>query len=205
MSILQRLFGGSKAVSMEELRVALKEVEKDRRKNRLEIRRHERKRRKILDKLKKARTEGNGLEVDYLWDEFKEQRRSATELRREGRVYNIEGVALKRYLRALERLERRQDREGATKLIERVSRSGLVERLTLDREAEVLYLEEMNNILEEFDGLEEAEKEDPEKALFLAEIDTIQKAESEGNDEDAASRQEELLERFGEEPETELP
>ena len=61
----------------------------------------------------------------------------------------------------------------------------------------------MNAILAEFDGLEQEEVQDPEKALFLAELDGVQRAESEGNDEEASAREDELLERFSDEPEGE--
>jgi hypothetical protein len=199
IDLFYRLFGGRKEITLEELKEALSNVERDRRKSRREIRRWEQKRKQTLERMKKARAEGNQLEIDYLWEDFKEHRRVGTELRREGRIYNIEGTALKRYVRALERLERRKDRDGARNLLERVQGSGLMERLSLERDTEVRYLEEMNAILDEFDGLEETEQADPEKAMFFAELDTIRKAEEEGDAEEAVEREEELLERFGQE------
>ncbi len=194
---LQRLFRDRRHVDVKELKSALDEVERDRRRNRVEIRRWERKRKHVLDRMKRSRVQGNQLEVDYLWDEFKEHRTGGSDLRREGRIYNVEGVALKRYIRALERLERRNDREGASKLLERIQGSGLMERLSLENEAEQLYLDEINSILDEFGGLDEEEKVDPEKALFLAELDSIRTAEESGNEEEAEEREGELLERFG--------
>ena len=53
MGIFERLFGGGHRVEVEDLKTALKDVEKDRRRNRMEIRRWERKRRQVLDKMKK--------------------------------------------------------------------------------------------------------------------------------------------------------
>ena len=193
----QRLFAGRNHLSLEELQEALAQVEKDRRKNRREVRRWERKRKQTLDKMKKQRASGNQLEVDYLWEEFKEQRRMGTELRREGRLYNVEGIALRRTVKALERLERRKDTGGSRALLDRIRASGLLERVAIEAEGEREYLEEMNSILAEFDGVTEEEQADPEKALFLAELDSIRKSEEDGDADQAAERQEELLERFG--------
>ena len=108
-SILQRLFQGSKVVSREELEEALDKIDKDRRKSRREVKRWERKRRQLVDRMKKQRTEGNDLEVDYVWEEFKEHRRLGQDLKRDGKIYNIEGIALRRTIKALDRLERRKD------------------------------------------------------------------------------------------------
>ena len=95
-SILQRLFQGNRSISVEELEEALGRVEKDRRRSRREIKRWERKRKQLVERMKKVRSEGNDLEVDYLWEEFKEHRRLGQNIRRDGRVFNLEGVALKR-------------------------------------------------------------------------------------------------------------
>lgn len=201
--VLQKLFQGRKHLDIDEIRTAYEEVEKDRRKNRREVRRWERKRKQTVDRLKKQRAEGNSMEVDYLWEEFKEHRRHGAELRREGRVYNVESIALRRTVKALERLERRKQVGTSRELLERIRASGLAERVAIDRESEMAYLEEMNAILDEFDGVPEEERADPEKAMFLAELDGIRLAEESGDEEHAAEKQEELLERFGEEPEGE--
>ena len=197
MSIFQRLFQGHNVITRQALEEALDKVEKDRRRSRREVRRWGRKRKQLVDRMKKMQSEGNDLEVDYLWDEFKEHRRLGQDIKREGRLFNIEGIALKRTIKALDRLERRKDHSSSHKLLERLRSSGLLERIAVEKESELQYLEEMNAILEEFDGLSEAERQDPEKALFLAELDGIHKAEAEGDQEGAADRQEELLERFG--------
>ncbi len=193
---LQRLFKGRQHVERRELESALEDVERDRRRNRVEIRRWERKRKHILERMKRARSQGSSLEIDYMWDELKEHRQSGGDLRREGRIYNLEGVALKRYLWSLDSLERRSDREGARHLLERIQGSGLMERLSLERDAESRYMEEINTILADFGGLEEEEKADPEKALFLAELDSIRLAEEAGEKQEAEEREGELLDNF---------
>ena len=142
---------------------------------------------------------GNQLEVDYLWEQFKQHRAEGTDIRREGRVYNLESLALGRTARALERLEKKKDRDGARNLIDRIRASGLPERISLDRDEQLRSLEEMNEILEEITGEREEIAEDPEKAMFFAELDSISQVEREGDSEEAQERQEELLRRFEEE------
>ncbi len=203
MSIFSRLFPERQELSAEVLRGALGELEKDGRRQRTELRRSERRRRQTFDRLKRSRAAGNKLEVDDLWEEFKDQRRSVSDLRREGRASMLEGLALRRCLRALERLERRRDRDAAGRLLARLSASGLLERFALHREEERSYLEEMNSILDEFQAGEGEEREDPEKALFLAELDRIQRAEASGDSAEAGTRRDDLLERFADAPENE--
>lgn len=196
MGIFQKLFGGSEKITLEELREAHKQVERDRRGNRREMRRWERRRRKTVEKMKKSRQEGNSLEVDYLWDELKEHRKLGSDLRREGRIYNMEAIALRRTVVALERLERRQDKSGARAMLERIQHSGLAERLAIERDDELAYLQEVNAILDDFSGDTEEEVEDPEKVLFLAELDGISRAEEAGEVDQAKERESELLQEF---------
>lgn len=199
IGILRKLFGQPEPITIESLKGALQEVERDRRKNRVEIRRWERQRKQVIDRMKRARNENNQLEVDYNWEQFKQHRAEGTDLRREGRVYNLEALALGRTVRALERLEKKKDRDSARNLIERLRVSGLPERIGLDREEQMRSLEEMNEILEEFTGEREEITADPEKALFLAELDSISEAEDAGEEEEAKEREDELLRRFEEE------
>ncbi|MEM7166999.1 MAG: hypothetical protein AAF581_16165 [Planctomycetota bacterium] len=202
MGIFQKLFG-KQGVSIDELREALKEVERDRRRNRREISRWERQRKKIVDRMKKQRQDGSQLEVDYSWDEFKHHRVEGADLRRQGRVYNLEGIALRRTLRAVERLEKKADRGGVQDLLRRIQATGVTERAAIDREMELQQLQDMNAMLDEFTGDLEQEPEDPEKLLFLAELDNITNAEQAGDEEVAAEREAQLLEEFDRDPEAE--
>ena len=201
MGVFRKLFGAPEPITLESLKKALGEVERDRRKSRVEVRRWERQRKQLVDKMKKARGEGNQLEVDYLWEQFKQHRSEGTELRRDGRVYNLEALALGKTVRALERLEKKKDRESARSLIDRIRASGLPERISMDRDEQLRSLEEMNEILDEFTGEAEPTQEDPEKAMFLAELDSIAEVEQSGESEEARDRESELLRRFEEDPE----
>jgi len=201
IGILRKLFGAPEPITIESLKSALQQVERDRRKSRVGVRRWERERKKLLDKMKTARGEKNDLEADFVWEQFKQHRVEGAELRREGRVYNLESLALGRTVRALERLEKKKDREGARALIDRIRTSGLPERIALDRDEQLRSLEEMNEILEEFTGELDHSPEDPEKALFFAELDSISDVEKSGESLEAKEREEELLRRFEEDPE----
>jgi len=201
IGILKKLFGAPEPITVESLKTALQQVERDRRKSRVSVRRWERERKKMLDKMKTARSEKNDLEADFVWEQFKQHRVEGAELRREGRVYNLEALALGRTVRALERLEKKKDREGARALIDRIRTSGLPERIALDQDEQLRSLEEMNEILEEFSGELDHSPEDPEKALFFAELDSISEVEKSGESTEAKEREEELLRRFEEDPE----
>ncbi len=199
IGILRKLFGAPEPITVETLKGALHEVEGDRRRNRVTVRRWERQRKQYVEKMKGARAEGNQLEADFLWEQFKQHRSEGVDIRREARVYNLEALALGRTVRALERLEKKKDRDGARALIERIRASGLPERIALDRDEQLRSLEDMNQILEEFTGEREELEADPEKALFFAELDSIAEVERAGDPEEAKEREDELLGRFEEE------
>ena len=61
----------------------------------------------------------------------------------------------------------------------------------------------MNSLLDEFAGDVDQEPEDPEKLLFLAELDNISRAEEDGDEETAAEREAQLLEEFDRDAEAE--
>lgn len=196
MGIFEKLFGGSQKIGLDELRAAHQQAEKDRRRTRREIRRWERQRKKIVERMKEGQRVGHKAELDALWDELKEHRKLGSDLRREARVYNLEGLALRRTVVALERLERRQDKTSARGLLDRIQRSGLAERLSIDRADELRYLEEVNSILDDFAGDTEEEGEDPEKAMFFAQLGKIARDEQAGDLDKARELEAELLQEF---------
>ncbi|MGA1201805.1 MAG: hypothetical protein ACO4BJ_02370 [Planctomycetota bacterium] len=201
MSLFRKLFSTSAEPDLESLRGTLGEVERERRRSRVGIRRWERQRRQLVDRMKRSREEGNPLEVDYLWEQFKQHRSEGVDLRREGRLHNLEALALGRTIRALERLEQKRNRDGARSLLDRLRASGLMERALLDRDEQLRRLEEWDEVLEQFESGDEERKSDPEKALFLAELDSISEVERAGEADEARTREDELLRRFEAEPE----
>ncbi len=186
------LFGGK--IDLRKLKVKLREVERDRRKFFMELRKSSARQGTLIEQIKQARREGNSIEVDYLWEELKAIKHDFAFSRRAAKVSNLEGIALKKYIRGLERLEKRKDKEGVNKLLQRIRSSGLDAKLALQQIDEQAYLDELNSTLDEL-GLEmegEFEDQDPEKERFLSEIDTINEAETAGDFDTALKSEAEL-------------
>ena len=183
------LFGNK--VDLRKLKVKLREVERERRKYFMELRKLSTRQASLIEQIKRARREGNSIEVDYVWEELKDIKHDFAFNRRAAKVSNLEGIALKKYIRGLERLEKRKDKDGVNKLLQRIRNSGLDAKLALQQIDEESYMDELNATLDDL-GLEidgELDESDPEKARFLSEIDTINEAE-EGGDFDAALKTE---------------
>lgn len=190
MGVLRRLF--SRPVTLREMKASLQEVERERRKKQAGLARLAARRDALIERIRRARKRGNALEVDYVWEDLRDIRIDAAHVRREARILNLEGIALKRYIRGVERLERRNDSEGVRRLLERARRGRLADLLARQQIDEREYLQELQAILEEAGAeamLAEAEEEDPEKARFLAEIDAINEAEEAGDVDAAAERE----------------
>ncbi len=186
------LFGTK--VDLRKLKVKLREVERERRKYFMEMRKFSTRQAALIEQIKRARREGNQIEVDYVWEELKDIKHDFAFHRRAAKVSNLEGIALKKYVRGLERLEKRKDKDGINKLLQRIRSSGLDAKLALQQIDEQSYMDELNATLDDL-GLEiegELEDSDPEKARFLDEIDTINQAEEGGDFEQALKAEQEL-------------
>lgn len=200
MGIFDTLFNrDDKEVTSRDLKIALRGVERDRRKKQLEIRRLSHKRNDCLTRLKQARRENNREEVDFLYDDLQAYKLDQQLARRECKVLNLEAIGLKRYVRGLERLEKTSNRGRVRDLMQRVQMSGLDEKLrgaSVDEEA---YLDALNTTLEDLNmELEDTEmlldEGDPEKDSLLSELDEIIAAE-EGGDVEIAQRRQSKLEQ----------
>jgi hypothetical protein len=190
------LFGGG--LDLRKLKLKLREVERERRKYFLDLRKLSGTQTDLIEKIKGARREGNQFEIDYLWEELKSLKHDFAFNKRAAKVSNLEGIALKKYIRGLERLEKRKDKEGVAKLLQRIRSSGLDAKLALQSIDEQSYLDELNATLDDL-GLEvdaEMQDDDPEKEKFLAEIDTINEAEGAGNFEDALKTEAQLKQKL---------
>ena len=199
MGIFARLFG-TERVDVRELKKALLGLERDRRRKERELERLGRRRDKVVDGMRQARKSGDKLRVDTLWEELKHLKVETAMCGREARVTHLETLGLKRYVWGLERLERAGDRQGARRLIERVRASGLDDKLAMQTLREDEYLAELQTILEDA-GLDAedtlaASDDDPEKAAFLAELDAINEAEAEGDEDSRRARESRLRERL---------
>jgi len=192
MGVLRNLF--SRPVTARELKTALLQLERDRRKRQGEIKRLVGERDEIVERVRNARKTGDRLEVDSLWEDLKQIRAEASLTRREARVLTLEAIAIKRYAWGLERLERSRDKDGVRRLLERVRKSRLADLLAREEIDEREYRKELESVLEEAaaGAMAEVEDDDPEKARFLAEIDAISRAEDEGDFESASERESRL-------------
>lgn len=193
MGIFSKLFG--KAITAKELKVHLLKLERERRRKQQEIRKVEAKRSNVIERIKKSRRAGNNLEVDYLWEDLTQLKIEGAHALKSARRLNLEGIGLKKYMRGLERLEKKNDKMGIKKLFERIAESSLDTKLGVEDINEAEYLDELKMILDEA-GLNEEEfereEEDPEKAKFLAEIDAINDAEESGDFDKAVEKETKL-------------
>ena len=193
MGFFKDLFG--KSVQLKDLKIALKGVERDRRRSQIELRKLSAKQAALLEQIKQKRKEGNDIEVDYIWEDLKALKTEIALARRVARRANLEGIALKRYIYVMERLNKEKDEKSVHKLLERVRNSSLDAKLSAADIKEQEYLDELQAILDDIgiaDELAFSDIDDPEKAKFLAIIDDINDAEESGDLEAALKKEEEL-------------
>jgi len=193
MGFFKDLF--SNGYDLKAMKVKLRQVERERRKHMLELRKLSARQQQVIEDIKNARKASNSAEVDYLWEDLKEVKHELSFLRRTARVTNLEGITLKRYIHGIERLEKSRDKNGIQKMIKRIQTSGLDAKLQLAQVNEEEYIDELNSILED-SGLEDEFSEsgamDPEKAKFLSEIDALNSAEEVGEFDKAMKHESEL-------------
>lgn len=196
MGILRSLF--TKTLTAAELRPQLAKVSRERRRKMMELRKLKRKREKLVDNVRKARKAGDRLEVDYLWEEVKHLQFDVSFVKREAKIANLEEIAFKRYVRALEKLEKARNTEGIRKLFTRIRSSGLEAKLAEQRIREQDYLDELNAVVEiASEELREEELEvDEEKEKFLQDIDRIIDAEDSGKTAEAQKHREALSKKL---------
>ena len=175
-------------VKSTDLRLALHAVDRRRRREITALRRLGSRQRIAIERIRTARRAGDDIEVEYRWQELKSLRHDVGHARRELRVSNLERIGLTRYLRGLERLENRGERDRARELVERIRTSDLDSKLAAREVREDEYLAELDTIFDEV-GLEtdalEPEAIDPDREVFLQEIDALNEAE-EGGEVEAA-------------------
>ncbi len=202
LGIFDQIFKRKKEVTSKDLKVALMGIKRERKKKQMELRKLGVKRSDTIEKIKRARRDGNAMEVDVCWEEMKQLRVDAAYAKREAKVLSLESIGLTRYAKGLERLERTNDQSRIKSLLDRVRTSGLDEKLRGAEVDEMAYMDSLNATLEEV-GLEiedwEDEEDDPEKAKFLADIDAINSAEDSGKIDEALAKEQELQKKLEEE------
>jgi hypothetical protein len=186
MSIIPKIF--RRPVKATDLRLALHEVDRRRRHEIAGLRRLGARQRITIERIRVARRAGEEIEVDYRWQELRSLRLDVAHARRALRTSNLERIGLARYLRGLERLENRGESDRARELVDRIRSSDLDSKLAAREVREDEYLAELDTIFDEV-GVEvdalEPEALDPDKDLFLQEIDALNEAEEGGQVETA--------------------
>lgn len=202
MGIFDKLFNrDDREVTSRDLKVALKGVERERKKKQMEIRRLAAKRNETLSRLKTARKDNNRELVDFMYEDLQQIKLDQALARREGKVLNLEAVGLKRYVRGLERLEKTSAKGRIRDLMQRVQTSGLDEKLRGTSVDEEAYVDALNATLEDLNmELEDtdmgSEDQDPDKDKLLAELDEIIAAEEGGDAQIAEQREHALREKL---------
>ena len=197
MGFIKELLGQS--VQLKDLKAALIGIERDRRKHQVELRKLSAKQSSFIEQIKQKRKTGNDIEVDYIWEDLKAMKTEISLIRREAKRSNLEGIALKRYIYALERLKKQKDEKSIQRLIEKVRNSNLDSKLRESDINDQEYLDELQAILDEIGLADEmmlVDGNDPEKDKFLAIIDDINDAEESGDLESAVKKEEELKSRL---------
>jgi hypothetical protein len=204
--IFDRLFNrGEKPVTSHDLKVALRGVDRDRKRKQREMRKGSMKSDELIQRLKQARKENNKEEVDYVWEELQQLKIDIAMTKREAKILNLEAIGLKRYARAMDRLEKAQNKTRIQDLIDRVRTAGLDEALSRQQLEESEYLDRLNVTLDDMKDVlttEEGEfaEDDPEKGKFLKELDEIIAAEEEGREDVALEKHDKLKEKLEAEP-----
>jgi hypothetical protein len=207
MGIIDQLFRRPKPVTAKDLKVSLLGLKRENRKKQLELRKLGARRAKVIDRARQLRKEGNQIELDLLWEEVRQLKVDTHFLKREAKIVSLETIALTRYSKAMERLERSNDGTRIQQLLNRVRTSGLEEKLRGQEVDEHAYLDELTATLDEI-GVEidsyETEDDDPEKASFLEALDAINTAEDAGRLDEAIEKQEILTKKLEDEGPAEL-
>ena len=196
MGFFKTLF--SKKPGARELKVALAKVDNERKKKQLELSRMFTTWERLRGEIIAARKTGKDYEVDYLYEDYKTSEIDIKMGKREVKVLNLEGIALKRYIRAMERLEKAKDKNGVQALLKRMQESSLDEKLMGAAVDEQAYMDELKanldvaeSMMEEAAGVDD---HDPEKAKFLSQIDDLISME-EGGELDQLRAKEDSLRR----------
>lgn len=207
--IFDRLFNkNEKPVTSHDLKVALRGVDRDRKRKQRDMRKGSMKADELIMRLKQARKENNKEEVDYVWEELQQNKLDIAMTKRESKVLNLEAITLKRLVRGMERLEKAQNKTRIQDLIDKVRTAGLDEVLSRQQLEEAEYLDRLNVTLEDMKDVlqtenDETESDDPEKGKFLKDLDELIAAEEEGHEDVALEKHDKLKAKLEQEPEKE--
>ena len=195
MNLLDRLF--AKTPNAADIRVQLKELERDQKKKRRDLDVLEEKKQQ---KVKEAVTAKKGGKQEVLRDIFREMRQVEIDngyVNNDLRRISLAKTALTSFLRKMEMLEKKKDRKSLQNIIVRFRESPIqkaIDAAQVDDEA-------FQDMLEEILGEEEIEvtqgkgKEDAGFVQFDKAIEEMAKAEEAGSEEEDLDRYQEEINR----------
>jgi hypothetical protein len=192
MNFFERLF--TKSPTAEDLRVQLKEIERDQKKKRRDLDVIERNKQQKVKEAVSAKKSGK---QEVLRDIFREMRQMEIEngyANADLRRLSLAKTALTSFLRKMEMLEKKKDRKSLQNLIVRFKDSSIQKAIDTAEVDDDTF----NDMLEEILGEEELSvsqgkvKEDTGFADFDRAIDQMAKAEEAGDDEELGRMQEEV-------------
>ncbi len=195
MNLLDRLF--SKTPSASDIRVQLKEIERDQKKKRrdLDIMAAEKQ-----QKVKEAVSAKKAGKQEILRDIFREMRQMEIDngyVNNDLRRLSLAKTALTSFLRKMEMLEKRQDRKSLQNLIVRFKNSSIQKAIDGAEVDDDTFNDMLEEILgeEEFAVTQGKVKEDSGFAEFDKAIEQMAKAEESGSEEEDLSRFQEEIDR----------
>ena len=205
VDFLLRIMRGPK-VDIKEVEEASRQAQERRRRLFRQLRVLANRRRRLLEKAKKARKSGDEMTLDFVWEELKGLRTEAALLRKDARVAMLEELTLERVERTMKRLKKAGDEGRIKDVIHRLIESGIIAQIGQEQVSEDAYAEQLDAVLSyATEATVEDTEEDEEKAKFLEELDAIIDAEERGDKHEAkkrARRLEEAVEKgLGEEEE----
>ncbi|HVY61710.1 MAG TPA: hypothetical protein VHF22_08655, partial [Planctomycetota bacterium] len=101
LGVFEQLFKRKKDPTSKDLKVALMGLKRDRRKKQMELRKLAGKRSEVVERIKRARKDGNATEVDVCWEDMKQLQYDVAIAKREAKILSLETIGLTRYAKGL--------------------------------------------------------------------------------------------------------
>jgi len=176
-------------VDLEEVEAAVVSAQTRRRRLFRRLRVLANRRRRLLERAKRARKRGDKMEIDFIWEELKGLRTEAALLRKDARVAMLEELTLERVERTMKRMQKTGEEGRIKDVIKRLIESGILAKIGQEQVSEDAYAEELDAVLSyTAESVIEEPEEDEEKAKFLEELDAIIEAEERGDRHEAKRR-----------------
>lgn len=192
MDIWNKLF--KKTPNVSDLRVQFKEIEREQKKKRRDLEMAEVAKTAKLREAVKAKKDGKSELQRDIFRELRQMEINRGHMDTELRQLSLSKTALTRFIRQIERLEKRKDRKSLQSIILRFKESDLqaiISKAEVDDDT-------FNDVLEEILGDEELEvtggklKEDSGFAEFDRALEQMVRAEESGSEDDVAKIQAEI-------------